>query len=256
MKYRKSKAHDRHKLAVQQAYDFAVTMCYAVPHLATHLTAVEAGQAALQAPQYFAPNNTTQYLRANITTFEQRLSSYMLLSLFSFFESFVHDIVLEMFDFHGGPDKLLALAAKRDQVLAAAAQTPTVLAAKAKLTKNVKSKHEKYKKYSKVLLGTGYRFPTERLSSYGVRMLIERHKNLKAHAIPDLLAHGLAVPFTAAEKTQYDRIRDKRNKVAHGRPEQIDLAYIRTVNDFFRDMTFRINTHLLDHYFVVEEYAY
>ena len=87
-------------------------------------------------------------------------------------------------------------------------------------------------------------------------MLIERHKNLKAHAIPDLLAHGLAVPIVAAEKTQYDRIRDKRNKVAHGRPEQIDLAYIRTVNDFFRDMTFRINTHLLEYFFVVEEYAY
>jgi hypothetical protein len=256
MKYRKSKAHERHKRAVQQAYDFAVTMCYAVPHLATHLTAVEAGRELLQAPQYFAPNNTTQYLRTNIATFEQRLSSYMLLSLFSFFESFVHDIVQEMFDFHGGPEKLLALATKRDQVLAAAAQTPTILTAKAKLRKNVKAKHEKYKKYSKVLLTTGYRFPSERLSSYGVRMLIERHKNLKAHAIPDLLAHGLSVPFTNAEKAHYDLIRDKRNRIAHGRPEQIDLAYIRTVNDFFRDMTFRINTHLLDHYFVVEEYAY
>jgi hypothetical protein len=78
MKYRKSKAHERHKLAVQQAYDFAVTVCYAVPHLATHLTAVEAGQASLQAPQYFALQNTTQFLRANIVTFEQRLTEQSL----------------------------------------------------------------------------------------------------------------------------------------------------------------------------------
>lgn len=256
MKYRKTKAHERHKLAVQQAFDFAVTMCYAVPHLTAHINAVEAGKAKLQAPQYFAPQNTTQYLRTNISKFEERLSSYMLLSLFSFFESFVKDIVEELFYFHGGPENLLALATKCDQVLSAAAQSAAIKTAKAKLKKNVKGKHQKYLKYSKLLRDAGYRFPSERLSSYGVRMLIERHKNLKAHAIPDLLEHGFSVPLTAAEKAKYDQIRDKRNKVAHGHPEQIDLAYIRMVNDFFRDLTFRINSHLLENFFVLEEYAY
>jgi hypothetical protein len=256
VKYRKSKAHERHKLAVQQAYDFAVTMCYAVPHLGAHLTSVETGKTALQPPHYFALQNTTQYLRANIATFEERLSSYMLLSLFSFFEAFVKDIVQEMFDFHGGPDKLLALAAKRDQVLSAAAQSAAIQAAKAKLTKNVKGKHQKYQKYSRILRDTGYRFPSERLSSYGVRMLIDRHKNLRAQAIPDFLEHGLSICLTNAEKTQYNLIRERRNKVAHGRPEKLDLAYIRTVNDFFRDLSFRINSHLLEHFFVLEEYAY
>ena len=96
MEYRKTKAHNRHKLAVQQAFDFAVTMCYAVPHLAVHIDAVDAGNLKLQAPHYFALHNTTPYLRKNIAAFEERLSSYMLLSLFSFFESFVKDIVEEI----------------------------------------------------------------------------------------------------------------------------------------------------------------
>jgi hypothetical protein len=256
MEYRKTKAHNRHKLAVQQAFDFAVTMCYAVPHLAVHIDAVDAGNLKLQAPHYFALHNTTPYLRKNIAAFEERLSSYMLLSLFSFFESFVKDIVEEMFDFHGGAENLLTLAARRDQVLAAAAQSQAIKNATAKLTKNVKGKHQKYKKYSKLLFDAGYRFPSERLSSYGVRMLIERHRNLKAHAIPDLLEHGFSVPLSPAEKTQYDQIREMRNKIAHGHPQKIDLAYIRMVNDFFRDMTFRINTHLLKNFFVVEEYAF
>jgi hypothetical protein len=256
MKYRKSKAHERHKGAVQQAYDFAATMCYAVPHLAAHITLVDAGKAALQPPHYFAPQNSTQFLRDNIATFEERLSSYMLLSLFSFFEAFVKDIVQEMFDFHGGTEMLLALAAKRDLALSTAAQSRDIQVAKAKLTKNKKGKHQKYQKYSKVLVAAGFRFPTERFSSYGVGMLIERHKNLKAHAIPDLLVHGVAMHMSAAEKAQYDSIREKRNKVAHGRPQKLDLAYIRTTNDFFRDMTFRINTHVLEHFFVLEQYAY
>jgi len=256
MNYRKSKAHERHKLAVQQAYDFAATVCYAVPHLAAHITAVDAGQAVLQPPHYFAPQNTTKFLRDNITIFEERLASYMLLSLFSFFEAFVKDIVQEMFDFHGGTEMLLTLAAKRDQALSAVGQSHDVQVAKSKLTKNKQGKHQKYQKYSKVLLDAGFRFPTERLSSYGVRMLIERHKNLKAHAIPDLLVHGFAMHMSAAEKTQFESIREKRNKVAHGRHQKIDLAYIRTVNDFFRGMTFRINTHIMEHFFVVEQYAY
>ena len=256
MKYRKSKAHDNHKLAVQRAFDFAVTMCYAVPRLSAHLDDVEAGTVALQVPHYFAPQNTSGFLRHNIVTFEERLSSYMLLSLFSFFEAFVTEIIQEMIEFHGGPAKLLALAMKRDRALSAVTQSPVIQTAKAKLTKNVKGKHETYQKYSKVLREAGYRFPSERFSSYGVRMLIEKHGNLKAHGIPDLLEHGLAVPLTPAEKKQYHEIREKRNKVAHGAAEKLDLAYIRSVNDFFRDLSFRINTHLLEHFFIVEEHAY
>jgi RiboL-PSP-HEPN len=256
MRYRKTKAHERHKLAVQQAYDFAVMLCYAVPHLSTDLNAADENAPAHLTPHYFAPLNSVKFLRDNVATFEERLSAYMLLSLFSFFEAFVDEIVQEFFDFHGGTEKIIELAASRDSTLAAAAESQNLKKSISRLTKNKKGKHQKYQKYSKVLREAGYRFPTERFSSYGVRALIDRYNNLKAYAIPDFIEHGFSMPWSTAERAQFKQIREKRNDVAHGHPKSVNLAYISRVNEFLRDMTFRINAHFLEHFFVVEEYAY
>ncbi len=180
----------------------------------------------------------------------------MLLSLFSFFEAFVKDVVQEMFDFHGGAEKLLEIAEKRDRYFSSLPQQSEVANAKSKLRTNKVGKEQRYAKFGIILRDCGYRFPTDRMSSYGVRMLIERHKKLRAHDIPDLLEHGLSIPVSQSSKDKFYAIKDKRNKVAHGRMQNLDLSYIREANDFFRDMTFLINSHILEDYFVVEEYAY
>lgn len=254
--YTKLKAHEKHKVQVQAAFDFAVTTCYAVPHLKTHVEDVAAGKVALQQPIYFAAQNTPDYLRAGIKSFETRLSAYIYLSLFSFFEAFVKDAVQEMFDFHGGPEAMIEMAERRDAALAAAVADPDVASSVRKLRKEKKGKDDKYRKHAALLRSKGFRFPTERLSAYGVRMLVERHANLKAHALLDFLSHGLAVPITEAERKTYHAIRENRNKIAHGKTVTLALDDVRKANDFFRDLTFKTNSHLIKHYFVVEKYAY
>ncbi|QDU29970.1 hypothetical protein ETAA8_50880 [Anatilimnocola aggregata] len=256
MATQKTKSLERHKAAVQGAFDFAVTICYSIPQLSQHLAEVESGKTALQQPHYFAPQNSTVFLKDNVVEFENRLSTYLLLSIFSFFESYIKSVVTEMLEFHGGADAFLALAEKRDRTLTGVSETADVLEAKKKLRKDVSSKYAKYQKYSKVLRAHGYRFPSERLSSYGARMLISELKKLKAAGIPDLLEHGLSVRITSMEKTKFNDIKKCRNNAAHGTPTAIDLSYIRDANEFFRDWSFRIDSHLIEHFFVVGKYAY
>lgn len=254
--YPKLKAHEKHKVQVQAAFDFAVTTCYAIPHLKAHVEEVAAGKVGLQKPIYFAAQNTPDYLREGVKNFEPRLSAYVYLSLFSFFEAFVKDAVQELFDFHGGAEAMIKMAERRDAALAAAVADPEVASSARKLRKDKKGKDGKYKKYSALLRAKGFRFPTERLSAYGVRMLVERHSNLKAHAILDFLSHGLAVPITETERKTYNAVRENRNKIAHGKTVTLALDDVRKANDFFRDMTFKTNSHLIENYFIVEKYAY
>jgi hypothetical protein len=255
MQYRKTKAHEQHKKQVQQLFDFAVTVCYAIPALQTHLAAVASGTTSLVAPHYFAPQNTAAFLAQNVAVFETRLSSHLYLSLFSFFESFVNEVVEEMLAFHGGAKEFIAIAQRREKARVTTVHSQSIQNSVGKLRSHKKGKEQKYAKFSALLESQGYRFPSERMSSYGVRMLVEQHKNLKAHAIPDLLEHGLLLPLAVSEKRQYDQIRTKRNAIAHGNSPTLGLADVRHANDFFRDMTFRINSHLLEHFFVVERYA-
>ncbi|WP_162350165.1 HEPN domain-containing protein [Pseudoxanthomonas gei] len=255
MQYRKTKAHETHKLQVQQAFDFAVTVCHAMPLLQAHLQEVAAGTASLSAPHYFSPNNSPTALTASITTFEERLSSYLLLSLFSFYEAFVKAAIQEMFDFHGGAEVFIELAQRREKARVNTAPSQRVQAALDKMRVYKKGKEERYQKHSVVLEDEKYRFPTEILSFYGVRMLVDRHKNLKAHAIPDIIEHGLLIPLSDNEKREFNRIREQRNKIAHGKNSSLDLRAVSVANDHFREMTFRINTRLVQNFFVIERYA-
>lgn len=255
-KYPKLKAHEKHKQQVQAAFDFAVTMCYSVPHLAAHVALVEKGSAILQKPIYFAAQNTPDYLKDGVKNFEPRLSSYIYLSLFSFFEAFINDAVEELIAFHGGASKMISMAEKRDATLSNMAADPDVVKSVQKLRKEKNGKKQKYKKFSAILRTKGFRFPTERLSAYGVRMLIERLASLKAFAILDFLSHGLALPVTTAEKQTYDSIRKIRNKIAHGDTVSLTLDDVRKANDFFRDMTFRVNSHIIENFLIIEKYAY
>ncbi len=255
MQYRKTKAHETHKLQVQQAFDFAVTVCHAMPLLQAHLQDVAAGRSSLTLPHYFSPNNSPDALTASISTFEERLSSYLLLSLFSFYEAFVKGAIQEMFDFHGGTQEFIELAQRREKARVNTAPTQKAQASLDKMRAHKKGKEEKYQKHSAILETENYRFPTEILSSYGVRMLVDRHKNLKAHAIPDIIEHGLLIPLSDSEKREFNRIREQRNKIAHGKNANLDLRAVSVANDHFREMTFRINSRLVQHFFVIERYA-
>ncbi len=151
---------------------------------------------------------------------------------------------------------MIAMAERRDTAMLAVNTDPEVKKSAQKLRNEKKGKEHKYQKYSAILREKSFRFPTERLSAYGVRMLIEKHANLKAHAILDILSHGLALPVTIQEKKTYHEIREIRNKIAHGDKVTLTLDDVRKANDFFRDMTYKINTHLQENFFILEKYAY
>jgi len=255
--YRKSKALQTHKRQVQEAFNFAVFVCHAAPEFAEVLDKVDGGGAAkLPTPVYFQPNkNDSAFFRKELASFEYRLSSYLFLSLFSFFEAFVRSIVQELIDFHGGPDNLIRLANARDARRIAEFSGKNSVAYKMKLRKRVKGKDAKYKKYTEILHADGFPFPTERLAGYGTQMLIERHKKLSASQIPAFLVEGFHMPLDPGDVSKYQIYRDRRNDLAHGKPVKVNLKGISRMNEFFRQWTFTINSHLMEHFFVLEEFA-
>jgi len=254
--YPKAKALDTHKRQVQEAYNFAVFACHAAPHFEQLISAVEAGTNRFPKPFYFTQNqNSPAFFRTELANFEKRLSSYAFFSVFSYFEAFVHDVVQEMIDYHGGQEAMIKLAIARDKKLTDAFASLPGAKNKLKLRKFVKSKVEKYKKFSAILDEAGFRFPTERFSSYGIRMLVERHKNLKSVQIPTFLNEALHMTLDKKDVDLFQTLRDKRNKLAHGKSTTMNMKELGRANDLFRRWTFAINTHILDNFFVIEQYA-
>lgn len=121
--------------------------------------------------------------------------------------------------------------------------------------KRLPARKERYRKFTRLLEAEGFRFPTETLSSYGVRKFAEDFSKLKAYAIPDFLIHALHVPLEAADVEYFHEIRTLRNTIAHGDAENLSLAQISKINDLFRNWTSLIEDHLLTNYFIIEDYS-
>jgi len=105
MPVRPTQAYTRFKGQSEGLLDFAVFVAYAVPALRADIDSVKSGlKTALPKPDFFHKSNRSKAddLLKTEAIYEQRLASYLLLAQFSFFESFVFDIISEMIDFHGG----------------------------------------------------------------------------------------------------------------------------------------------------------
>lgn len=239
--------------------NFTVVVCYAVPSLKTQVKVIDAGIAGpdLPRPDFFTTDTRTPHQVRELTLdYKSTLASNMLISSFSYFEAYVIGVIKEMIDFHGGNDLFIQLAERRSSQF----MTTPHLSGKVKLHKRKlqdridKHKQDKYRKYSRELEAVGYRFPSELLSSYGVRMLISKTHNLRSVDIPDILQHGLHMKLSPERLKKFDNIRRTRNDIAHGKRITVLLKDAMNDTNFLNEFGKDIDEHLTEHFFVIEKY--
>lgn len=238
-----------------ELWNFAVMVCYAVPTLKKNIKGVKTGQAGydLVKPDFFINDRTDADEQLAFTAeYKSHLAAYLWLSSFAFFESFVVDAVDEVFDFHGGGDALLRVAKAK----ASNGMRPLprdAASAKAKLRNRFDHNNlGKYDRATRVLKQTTMRFPSDLLAALGVKRLDELRSELTAVQIPALLADALHLTLTQAEFEAFNGARDTRNKVAHGRWAAGSLKATIGMHGDLRKLATRIDSHLIEHFFIVE----
>jgi hypothetical protein len=251
------KAYLRFKEQSEQLVDFAVLVSYAVPGLVNELKGPAPGSGAERRSDFYHQSNTFNptELVATASTYEQQLASYLLLSNFSFFEAFVVGAVEELIEFHGGADTFRNRGAKRLHERLTIDHKPlrgTILKLREPEKANAR---DRYRTASQKLATKNFRFPGELLASYGIRSLIEDIDKLKAFQIPDLLRSAFGVPLSDEDSREFHRVRDKRNKVAHGNAGAVNMRKVTEMSLFLRELAVMTAEHLSAHFFVIERFA-
>lgn len=253
-----SNAYSRYKVQTQGLLDFAVFVAYAVPLLRDEIASIKTGTVAtLHRPDFFYKSNrsTPDDLLRVEPVYESRLSSYLLVSAFSFFEAFVVGVVEEVISFHGGEKDFLSRSRTRTRQFMAP-HPPDIAALKKKLRGvEAANQRDKYRKFSRLLFDEGYRFPGELFATFGIKTLISKVKNLKAFEIPEILSDALQLELTAAETRSLERTRTTRNQIAHG--VQLTLTMPETVKmtTDLRKLATKIAEHVSENLLLVERYA-
>lgn len=252
-----TQAYLRLKAQTQGVFDFIVVVAYGVTSLRRNLALLEKGDISrMPLPNGFHEgNNTPEQLRAWSTGYREQVASYAILSLFSFFESFVAAAIAEMIDFHGGGEEFQRKAKAHDRRFLN--DDPALERNKRPLRGDKASqpgRAQRQAKFTAELVATGYRFPTELFSGYGARVLIQKLGNLRAADIPDLLRHGLHMDIDDARKRRFDEVRSIRNKIAHGDRVSLSFRDVSQKNEVLRKLSFDVDRHLMAHFMISERH--
>lgn len=246
------------KRQVEDLFHFVVVICYAMPSLKRQIKAIREGKTTpsrLRPDFFITDKRSIEKIQEHIPGYRSKLSSYAFLSVFSFFEAYVNSAVREIIDFHGGDAEFIALAERRAKQLMSS-QTLEIQESKRKLQEPIKpAKSKKYEKYSKRLTKAGYRFPSELLSVYGVRMLTKKTNRLRASEIPILLQDCFQMKLSDNTVETFHSIRQERNKIAHGKKARVSLKKIMEMNNYLHSLAVKIDQHLVEHFLVIEKYA-
>lgn len=255
--YPNTSAYLRYKEQSHATLHFALIVCYSVPSLKAQIRAFEAGVTkAMPKPDFFIHDvSSTDRLRHLASTYKKDLASFLLISHFSFFEAYVIDAIKEMISFHGGADNFIRHTETRDKRFMSSVSSSVLKDKRALQDSPRPSKVEKYKKHSKLLTNAGYRFPSELLSAYGVRMLVQKINSLRANGIPELLTDGLHMSMSGTQIQRFHAIRDKRNEIAHGTSVNLSIGDVKRMNNDLDELAVALDQHLVEHYFVIEKYV-
>jgi hypothetical protein len=250
-----SQAFIRLKSEAQSVFDFAIVVSYAVPALKYSLRQTPEDSPIPFSPEHFDSRPiATAKVRENAKEYKKLLSRYVLLSAFSFFEAYFHDLLKEVIEFHGR-DGL------RGQVGLAhnlALTQPEDVKAKRKLQEYPKmSETTKHKKYGRQLAEKGFRFPSTLLGSYGLEKLIELAdaEYIPASRIPELVQSIFQLPLDPVTEVEpFSTYREQRNRIAHGRADMKSLHLGKAVeaNNFLRNLALKIDKHVVEHFLLIE----
>ena len=241
---------------MESLWNFGVMICYAVPTLKKNIKAVVEGVVNYSLPKndLFAHDaSSPEQIRKLAEDYKSRLTSYLWLSSFSFFEAFISGAIQEVIDFHGGETEFIGSVEKRTREAIGKRHSPAIIKSRSRLSGEfAKFKTGRYKDHTAVLQRGGYTFPSDLLASFGVRMLVSKAGELKAAEIPALLAEGLHFPFTEEMLTRYDAYRKIRNDIAHGKHTHHSLKEAFDLKKNLGELASQVDEHLIANFFVME----
>ena len=253
------------KEQTQDTFEFSVLVCNAVPTLKRTLTLHDKGivTSLVKPDHYGAPESpgeeeherAKKQLREKSRGYKSKLSKYILISNFSFFESYVVDVIKELIDFHGGKDAFVkkANSRARQQIMR---DSNEIESARRKLRRgNNPAYYQRYRGASEKLESMGYRFPTDLFTGYGAKMLLSKVANMSANDIPGVLLDGLHLDLSAVEVLEFHNVREARNKVAHGENVEFSIGQVTAMSKHLRSIALKLDQHLLRYYFILEDYV-
>lgn len=259
-----TKAYENWKHQTQDTFEFSMLVCSAVPVLKRNMKLFEKGIIPeITKADYYAPKDDISYerqtdindkLKARAIGYKSKLSKYVLISNFSFFESYINDVINEMIEFHGGREKFLEKAKNRtfDHIV----NDSDELEKKRRVIRkpNKVEHYSKYKSTSEYLDSIGYKFPSDMLSTYGIQMLYQKLSNMKSQDIPELLQNGLFLALEQPLVVDFHNIRQERNKIAHGDHIELSIGQVTSMSRTLREIAKKLDQHLLRYFFISEDY--
>jgi len=255
MYVRTSKSYLKLREQIQESFNFVYIVCQSVPCLKLQSSLVKKGQLQkLPNPDYYQNPNPLDQISNQVKDYKGELSKFVLLSSFSYFESYFVDILKELIEFLGGPEKM----EKRAEISARTTikkQSENFTKQKRHLSKNDDKHHDRKRKATRELKEVNYIFPSSLLSSFGVKSLIQKMGNIKSVDIPKLLTDGFHMDLSETDIEKFHSIRDMRNKIAHGNNPTLVLKEVIEMNNFLREFAKSIDSHLIESFFILEEYV-
>lgn len=180
--------------------------------------------------------------------YQTKLASYLYFSLFSYFESFINELIKELIQSLERIDT--------DNYFANNSYSKEYLKAKSVLDKPSDPRRiDRYKKLSKQIREDGYKEPKELVFAALIDLLQSKVGELKANEIPDFLERYLKFQFQEGEKEEFHAIRQNRNSIGHGDNSFTpSLGKVIKANKFFKKISREINEHISNHYFRLNNY--
>lgn len=254
----------RLKLEQQKIINFSLLICHAIPNLKKTIKGEieKIPFFSIPTPEYFNHESNERLLRLS-TDYKKDLSKYILISAFSFFESYFKSAVKELMDFHGGKDQYIQNAVQRHRRLIHSRDIEEVL----KLQEPLKKKNrEKYNQLLKILdANPQYKRPSDIFGPFGIKHISElvQGENFRSNMICDVLEFGFLMDLSATVnkhpdlrdknlRETFDVMRNYRNIIGHG--DNLDLCFSKTMDfiRFLRYFSTKIDKHLVKYFFILE----
>lgn len=236
--------------------DFAVLVCTATPQLKHALAAHEADPTLFLATNTsFAPSKVPYSTeKRSINGYTTVLGANLLLSVFSYFETYFFAAFDEVISFHGGEKQIEASIRKQ---LRERTYSPEVTTALNNLRLPYRPQRaDKLRKHTAVLKNISMTWPSQRFMLYGLKQAISQRSRWRSVDIPNLAIELFGVDVDDQERDRFHSIRNDRNKIAHGKNLSHDLRKAVDACYFLKNFAMKIDNCIVKNALFVERYAH
>lgn len=254
-----SNSHKLYRQQIQDTFDFIYLCCHAIPALNLCIKAVEKGSIPkLPDADYFKSEPDHNRLKLIKRNYKKVLGNSLTLSLFSYFESYVFDLIREILEFHKenlGESFFDFLEKKRKESFILEESELEIQKNIKKLRDQVKpQKKQSYSKAIKELSKTSYQFPSQLFALFGIKEIERNIDSFKAKDIPMIIEVIFGLELTEDEKSFFEEIRNRRNQIAHGNNIIIELKEAIQYAKNLRQLAARIDKHICKYFFIIEAF--